>query len=133
MSDTTATATTTTTATAPATTVPGTFVQHGDHIDTIESVDLVFTEQRKLSFTYGGIFFAVTLAIPALSVFAPAWYGSENAIWGGFTWNYLIVSLVYFVFLWVMAWTYSAQADKLDEKLMHMADEIEAKVKGGAQ
>lgn len=107
----------------------GTYIQHGDHIDTIETVDLVFAEQRKLSFTYGAIFFAVTLAIPALSVWVPAWYATP--IWGGFTANYLIVSLVYFVFLWVMAWTYSAQADKLDEKLMHIADEIEAKVKGG--
>ena len=38
-------------------------------------------------------------------------------IWGGFTANYLFVSLLYFVFLWAMAWTYSKQADKLDEKL----------------
>jgi len=39
-------------------------IQHGDHIDTIESVDAVFRAQRKLSFTYGAIFFAVTLGIP---------------------------------------------------------------------
>ena len=121
------------TATATGATVthlrPGTFVQHGDHIDTIETVDKVFAEQRKLSFTYGAVFFAVTLAVPALSVWAPGWYATP--IWGGFTANYLFVALIYFVFLWVMAWTYSKQADKLDEKLMHIADEIEAKVTGG--
>lgn len=109
--------------------VSGVFIQHGDHIDTIETVDKVFTEQRRLSFTYGAVFFAVTLAIPALSVWSPAWYATP--IWGGFTMNYLFVSLIYFVFLWTMAWTYSKQADKLDEKLMTIADEIEAKVKGG--
>jgi uncharacterized membrane protein (DUF485 family) len=112
---------------AAAAAMPKTSVQHGEHTDTIESVDLVFREQRKLSFTYGAAFFAVTLAIPALSVWVPAWY--QASFWGGFTLNYFVVSLAYFLFLWTMAWTYSKQADKLDEKLMHIADEIEAKAK----
>jgi uncharacterized membrane protein (DUF485 family) len=101
-----------------------THVRHGDHIDTIESVDVVFRAQRKLSFTYGAIFFAVTLAIPAASVWWKSWYTVE--IWGGFTANYLFVSLLYYLFLWTMAWTYSKQADRLDERLAHMADEIAA-------
>lgn len=97
-------------------------VQHGDHIDTIESVDFVFRAQRKLSFTYGAIFFAVTLGIPASSVWWKGWYATP--IWGGFTANYLFVSLLYYVFLWAMAWTYSKQADKLDDTLADMADKI---------
>jgi hypothetical protein len=104
--------------------------QHGEHIDTIESVDLVFRAQRKLSFTYGAIFFAVTLAIPASSVWWQGWYSVP--IWGGFTANYLFVSLLYYFFLWGMAWTYSKQADKLDDRLMQMADDITtATAKGG--
>ncbi len=99
-------------------------IQHGDHIDTIESVDLVFRAQRKLSFSYGAVFFAVTLAIPALSIWWKSWYAVP--IWGGFTANYLFVSLLYYVFLWGMAWTYSKQADKLDEQLGEMADAITA-------
>ncbi len=106
-------------------TMSGVQVQHGDHIDTIESVDVVFRAQRKLSFTYGAIFFAVTLAIPASSVWWKGWYATP--IWGGFTANYLFVSLLYYVFLWAMAWTYSKQADKLDLKLADMADEIAAR------
>lgn len=102
-----------------------TFIQHGNHIDTIESVDMVFRAQRKLSFTYGAIFFGVTLAIPALSVVWEGWYATP--IWGGFTANYLFVSLLYYIFLWTMAWTYSKKADRLDEDLMHMAEEVEAK------
>ncbi|MRR12561.1 DUF485 domain-containing protein [bacterium] len=94
----------------------------------MESVDVVFRAQRKLSFTYGAIFFGVTLAIPAASVWWEGWYSAP--IWGGFTANYLFVSIIYFVFLWIMAWTYSQQADKLDEKLMHMADEITASENG---
>lgn len=109
--------------------VAGKYVQFGDHIDTLETVDKVFREQRKLSFSYGAIFFAVTLLIPALSVWVEGWYATP--IWGGFTANYFVVALAYFVFLWVMAWTYSKQADKLDERLMHLADEAEAKIKGG--
>jgi len=107
----------------------GTYIQHGDHVDTIESVDAVFKEQRRLSFTYGAIFFLVTLGIPALTVWVESWYAVP--IWGGFTANYLFVSIIYFVFLWAMAWTYSKQADRLDEKLMAKADQIAAKTKGG--
>ncbi|MGB4581975.1 MAG: hypothetical protein WBI91_08960 [Coriobacteriia bacterium] len=118
----------------PLSTVSGddTHVRHGDHTDTIESVDLVFRAQRKLSFTYGAIFFAVTLAIPAASVWWKAWYAIP--IWGGFTANYLFVSLIYYVFLWTMAWTYSKQADRLDERLEAMAAAITASATGeGAQ
>lgn len=102
----------------------GVQLQHGNHIDTIESVDLVFRAQRKLSFTYGAIFFAVTLAIPAMSVWWEGWYAVP--IWGGFTANYLVVSLLYYLFLWGLSFTYIKKADKLDEGLMHMADEIAA-------
>ncbi len=114
---------------AAANAVSATEVRHGDHVDTIESVDMVFRAQRKLSFTYGAIFFAVTLFIPASSVWWETWYAYP--IWGGFTLNYLVVSLLYYFFLWGMAWAYSKQADALDEQLMHMADEIEAKAKAG--
>ncbi len=108
----------------------GVHLRHGDHVDTIESVDVVFREQRKLSFAYGAVFFAVTLAIPAASVWWPTWY--ETPVWGGFTMNWLFVSLLYYVFLWVMAWTYAQQADSLDERLADLADKITAsEVKGG--
>ena len=91
-------------------------------MDTIESVDVVFRAQRKLSFTYGAIFFAVTLAVPAMTVAVEGWW--KTTIWGGFTANYLFISLLYYVFLWVMAWTYSKRADALDDRLASMADKI---------
>lgn len=95
--------------------------RHGEHTDTIENVDEVFRHQRKLSFSFGAVFFIVTLMLPVFTVWWPWWWDVE--LWGGFTANYLIVSLFYFVFLWVMAWTYSSMADKLDLKLAHMDDE----------
>jgi uncharacterized membrane protein (DUF485 family) len=106
-------------------TASGVQLQHGEHIDTIESVDAVFRAQRKLSFTYGAVFFLVTLAIPAMSVWWEAWYAVP--IWGGFTANYLVVSLLYYLFLWGLSYTYIKKADKLDASLAHMADEIAAK------
>jgi uncharacterized membrane protein (DUF485 family) len=93
-------------------------MRHGEHVDTIENVNRVFVRQRRLSFSFGAVFFAVTLLVPAFTVWWPWWWSVE--IWGGFTANYLFVSLIYFVFLWVMAWTYSARADKLDAELAHM-------------
>lgn len=101
-----------------------THVRHGDHTDTIQSVDVVFRAQRKLSFTYGAVFFGVTLGIPGLTIFSEAWYGKP--VLGGLTLNYMVVSILYFVFLWAMAWMYAKQADKLDDTLLHMADEITA-------
>jgi len=106
-----------------------TVMRVGDHVDTMETVDIVFKQQRKLSFTYGFIFFAVTLGIPAGSVWVESWYG--KTIWGGFTANYLFVSLLYFLFLWGMSWMYSKQADKLDEKINAMAAAAEAKLLQG--
>ena len=94
-------------------------IRHGDHVDTIENVDMVFREQRKLSFTYGAVFFAVTLAVPAFTLWWEGWW--KTTIWGGFSMNYLFISLLYYVFLWTMAWTYSRQADRLDDKLDHLA------------
>ncbi len=58
-----------------------------------------------------------------------SWYGKP--IWGGFTPNYLFVSLLYFVFLWAMAWMFSVQADKLDDKINDMADAAEKKLNRG--
>jgi len=101
---------------------PRAYQRFGDHVDTIESVDVVFKKQRTLSFSYGAVFFAVTLAIPALTVWASYWWQTE--IWGGFTWNYLVVSLLYFFFLWIMAWTYARRADHLDKELGKLADDI---------
>lgn len=94
--------------------------RHGEHTDTIENVDAVFRQQRKLSFTFGAVFFIVTLMLPVFTVWWPWWWDVE--LWGGFTANYLIVSLFYFIFLWAMAWTYASMADKLDLKLAHMDD-----------
>ena len=113
-------------ATPPSTegVVTSQYIKWGDHVDTVESVDLVFKEQRKLSFTYGAVFFVVTLAVPLFTVVWEWWWKAE--IWGGITANYLFISLIYYVFLWTMAWPYAKRADKLDTTLAEKADAITA-------
>lgn len=106
---------------APVESAQAAHARHGEHVDTIENVDRVFRRQRRLSFSYGAVFFAVTLLIPAFTVWWPWWW--ETTIWGGFTANYLVVAILYFVFLWVMAWTYAQRADKLDAELAQMDQE----------
>ena len=101
---------------------PRAYQRVGDHVDTIESVDIVFKKQRTLSFSYGAVFFAVTLAIPALTVWASYWGGSYS-----FTHNVTFIILVrhlYFFFLWIMAWTYARRADHLDKELGKLADDM---------
>ena len=94
-------------------TASGGQVQYGNHVDTIDSVDLVFRAQRKLSFTFALVFFVVTLAIPAMTLWWSSWYAVP--IRGGFTANYLVVSLVYYFFLWGLSYLYLKKADSLDD------------------
>lgn len=84
--------------------------------DTPEEVDRCFRAQRRLSFTYGAIFFASVLIIPFLSGTAEWWYGKE--IWGGFTLNYLVVAVLYLVFCVLLAFSYAYRANALEDELL---------------
>lgn len=90
--------------------------QHVEEVDTIEEVDRCFQAQRRLSFTYGAIFFIVTLSIPLLSVTSDSW--NNTKIWGGFTLNYLVVALLYHVFYWALGLAYTLQANRLEDELL---------------
>ncbi len=84
--------------------------------DTPEEVEACFKAQRKLSLTYGAIFFASVLIIPFLSGTAEWWYGKE--IWGGFTLNYLVVALIYHIFYFLLGLAYAYQANNLEDRLL---------------
>lgn len=90
--------------------------QDQEFFDTPEEVERSFRAQRKLALIYGGIFFATVLLIPYLTVNAEWWYGKP--IWGGFTWNYLVVALLYHVFYFLLGLSYALQANKLEEELL---------------
>ncbi len=87
-----------------------------EEFDTIEEVDAVFRAQRRLSLTYGLVFFLVTLTIPVLSVTSPWWV--NQPIWGGFTLNYLLVAVLYQAFYLLIAVAYTLQANRLEEELL---------------
>ncbi|ABZ85193.1 hypothetical protein HM1_2664 [Heliomicrobium modesticaldum Ice1] len=87
-----------------------------DDFDTPEEVERIFRAQRKLSFTYGFIFFLVTLAIPTLSLFSDAWYGKP--IFGGMTLNYFVLAFIYHIFYIVIGLAYTLQANKLEDELL---------------
>lgn len=84
--------------------------------DTPEEVDAVYRAQRRLSFLYGGLFLAITLAIPLLHGLWPAW--SSTPLWGGFTPAYLAVAVVYPVGCVLLAIAYTVQANRLEEDLL---------------
>lgn len=92
-----------------------------EEVDTPEEVDRIFRAQRKLSFTYGAVFFAVTLGIPFLSATSESWYGTE--IFGGMTLNYLTLAFLYHIFYWCIGLAYTLQANKLEDSLLGQEDD----------
>ncbi len=90
---------------------------NGEFHETPEMVDMSFRAHRKLSFTYGAIFFASVLLIPFLSSTAEWWY--SKTIWGGFTLNYLVVALLFHILYFAMGLSFARQANKLEDKLIN--------------
>ncbi|XEC96737.1 hypothetical protein AB6A23_09500 [Paenibacillus tarimensis] len=81
----------------------------------LAEVEKTYRAQRKLSFTYGSVFFAVTLLIPFLSGTAEWWYGKPFLF--GFTFNLLTSLLLFYVFYWILALFFVKKANKLDDDL----------------
>lgn len=90
-----------------------------EYFDSPEMVDRCFKAQRKLSFTYGAVFFAIVLLIPLLSSTSEWWYGKE--IWGGFTLNYLVVALFFHVIYFFLGLSYARKANRLEDELIEIA------------
>lgn len=87
-----------------------------EEFDTPEEVDAVFRAQRRISFTYGGVFLALTLMIPLLSSTSDYW--NDVPVWGGFTLNYLVVAVLFHLFYIVLAVAYTLQSNRLEEELL---------------
>lgn len=96
-------------------------LEAGDQFDTVAEVDACYRAQRRLSFTYGGIFLAITLTIPLLTATAPAW--NNQPVWGGFTLNYLVVAILYHVAYVLLGLAYTIQANRLEDEILGSRDE----------
>lgn len=87
-----------------------------DDFDDAPEVDAVFRAQRRLSFLYGGIFFAVTMSIPVLSMTSQFWRSAPVLL--GFSLNYLVVGFVYHLLYVLIGAAYALQANRLEQELL---------------
>lgn len=87
-----------------------------DEFDPAPEVDAVFRAQRRLSFIYGGVFLAVTMSIPLLTVTSRYW--TQVPVLGGFTLNYLVVALFYHLVYVLIGAAYTLQANRLEQELL---------------
>jgi uncharacterized membrane protein (DUF485 family) len=97
-----------------------TMAQELEFHDTPEEVERCFRAQRALALKFGSVFFASVLLIPFLSWKAEWWYGRE--IWGGFTWNWLVVAVLYHVFYFLLGYVYAKKANQLEDELLGQRD-----------
>jgi uncharacterized membrane protein (DUF485 family) len=79
----------------------------------LQQVDASYQQQRKLSFSFGFVFFLVTLLIPFLSGTAEWWYGKP--IFAGLTLNFWTTILLFHVFYWTLAFVFVKKANQLDQ------------------
>jgi uncharacterized membrane protein (DUF485 family) len=83
--------------------------------------DLVHSEEflsglkrRQLGLSIGCAlaFLVVLLAMPAVNYLAPEWMGRDVA---GFTLSWLILGVLFFPFVWVVAWVFIRRSIRLEE------------------
>jgi uncharacterized membrane protein (DUF485 family) len=87
-----------------------------EEFDSPAEVDAVFRAQRRLSLLYGGAFLAVTLMIPVLSLTSRFWNGVR--VLGGFTLNYLMVTVLFHIIYVLIGAGYTLQANRLEQELL---------------
>jgi uncharacterized membrane protein (DUF485 family) len=81
----------------------------------MQQVEQSYRMQRKLSFSFGFLFFALTLLIPFLGGTAVWWYGTP--IFLGLTLNFWTSILLFHVLYWLIAFFFVRKANRLDEHL----------------
>lgn len=83
--------------------------------DELQQVERSYRQQMRLSFSYGAVFFAVTLLIPFLSGTVELWYG--RPVLAGLSLNFWTSILFFHVFYWLLAFLFVRKANRLDGKL----------------
>lgn len=84
----------------------------------LEKVNASFLAQRRLSFSFGGYFFLITLLIPFLSGTAEWWYGTPLIF--GLTLNFWTTLLLFHLFYWLLAYVFVKRANRLDDDLKNL-------------
>ena len=73
----------------------------------------LMARQLKLSIACAGTFLIALLGLPLLNYFLPEFMASRVA---GFTLTWLILGVLFFPFVWVIAWVFIRRSIALEEK-----------------
>jgi len=93
-----------------------------DPVHSEEFLAVLMRRQWRISAACAGAFLTVLLAIPALNYLFPEWMGQDVA---GFTLSWLILGVLFFPFVWAIAWIFIRRSIRLEE------DEVQWARRGG--
>lgn len=91
-----------------------------DEFDTDAEVDAAFRTQRRVALGYFGVFIAVTLAVPTLTLVLGWW--SDGRI-GGMSPNFLMAAGGLYLVFFVVALAASSLADAVEDRMLGGGDE----------
>jgi uncharacterized membrane protein (DUF485 family) len=83
-----------------------------DRVHSEEFLSGLKRRQLALSTGCSMAFLAVLLAMPALNYWAPDWMARDV---GGFTLSWLVLGVLFFPFVWVIAWVFIRRSIRLEE------------------
>ena len=78
-----------------------------------EFLHSLMQRQLKLSITCAATFIAVLLGLPLANYFLPELMATRV---GGFTLTWLILGILFFPFVWVIAWTFIKRSIALEDE-----------------
>ena len=83
-----------------------------DHIHSESFLRSLMRRQLRLSVACAATFLLALLGLPLLNYFAP---GLAATRVGGFTLSWLVLGVLFFPFVWVIAWTFIRRSIALEE------------------
>ncbi|MEY4941788.1 MAG: hypothetical protein RIQ93_3523, partial [Verrucomicrobiota bacterium] len=86
---------------------------HDDVVHSEPFLRSLMRRQLALSIACAAAFLAVLIAMPLLNYFAPAFMASRV---GGFTLSWLILGVLFFPFVWILAWIFIRRSIALEEE-----------------
>lgn len=97
-----------------------------DHVHSEAFLSGLKRRQLALSAGCAVAFLAVLLAMPALNYWAPAWMARDV---GGFTLSWLVLGVLFFPFVWLVAWTFIRRSIRLEEAEVARARTIQGEAR----
>ena len=89
-----------------------------DHIHSESFLHSLMRRQLRLSIACAGAFLLVLFGLPLLNYFAP---GLMSVAVGGFTLTWLVLGILFFPFVWLIAWVFIRRSIALEVREAHEA------------